>query len=98
APARRRAGGGHSAPMKDDIRNAFDDLTGEPHPALRSAVRARLAGGPTRVPTRTWRLAAAVAVVVIVALAGYGGFRALLVSHDGGSGLAGTPSPSRRRV
>jgi len=81
--------------MKDDIRRAFDGITEEPHPSLRASVRARVAGGPVRAQSPAWRLAAAVAVVVIVALAGYAGLQALLLSHgSGGTGLAGVPTPS----
>jgi hypothetical protein len=84
--------------MKDDIRRAFDGLTEEPHPALRSSLRARLARGPVRPRAVGWTVAAAVAVVAIVALAGYAGLQALLVSNRGGgpgpSGSAGVPSPA----
>jgi hypothetical protein len=82
--------------MKEDIRRAFDNLTEEPHPALRASLRARLAGGPRRAESPAWRLAAVAAVFVIVALGGYTGFRALLASHGGGGAAPGgvtSPSP-----
>jgi hypothetical protein len=79
--------------MKDDIRRAFDDLTEAPHPALRSSLRARLAAGPTRPPSRTLRLVALAAAVLLIPLIGAESMQ--LFSHRVPVlGLAGTPSPS----
>jgi hypothetical protein len=81
--------------MRDDIRRAFDEMTEAPHPALPSALRARLAAGMSRGSSPIWRFAPVAAVIAVVALAAYGGFHALLISHGGpGGGLAGVPSPS----
>jgi hypothetical protein len=46
--------------MRDQIRRAFDAMTEAPHPALRSALRARLESGPGDEPPRFWRLSVAV--------------------------------------
>lgn len=62
--------------MKEDVRRAFDDLAGEPHPSLRASVRARLAGGPPVETPRAWRmvvgsvLALGVAGLVLVVAVG----------------------------
>ena len=80
--------------MKDDIRRAFDGMAEEPHPALRAAVRARLAGGPLRTQSAAWRLAAAVAVVAIVALAAYSGFHAIRPGGLGSGPVATGSNPT----
>jgi hypothetical protein len=56
--------------MKDDVRRAIDDLTGEAHPSLRASVRARLAGGPAEETPRAWRFVVGTVLVAgIVGLA-----------------------------
>jgi hypothetical protein len=54
--------------MREQVRRAFDELTEAPHPALRSALRARLAAGPSREQPRVWRLT--VAATLVAGLAG----------------------------
>jgi hypothetical protein len=46
--------------MREQIRRAFDAMTEAPHPALRSALRARLESGQGDAPPRYWRLTVAV--------------------------------------
>ena len=48
--------------MRDQLRRAFDAMTEAPHPALRSALRARLEAAPDDAPPRFWRLTVAVAL------------------------------------
>jgi len=68
--------------MRDDIRRAFDEMTDAPHPALPSALRARLAAGVSHGPSPVWRLAAAGAMVAVLAIALFGGYN-LLLSRGG---------------
>jgi hypothetical protein len=81
--------------MRDEIRRAFDEITEAPHPALRSALRARLMAGPARLQSPVWRMATLGAALAVVALAVLGGLYML----PRGSGPApapaggGTPTP-----
>ena len=68
--------------MRDDIRRAFEEMTEPPHPALRSALRTRLAAGVSRAPSSGWRFAAAGVMVAVLALAVFGGYN--LLSGGGG--------------
>ncbi len=78
--------------MRDDVRRAFDDLTGAPHPALRSALRTRLEAGVVRAPSPVWRLAAVGATVAVLALALLGGYN--LLSRGGGPGVPQPAGPT----
>jgi hypothetical protein len=61
--------------MRDQLRRAFDAMTEAPHPALRSALRARLEAEATDAPPRFWRLTVAVTLAAgIVGLAFVAGF------------------------
>jgi hypothetical protein len=53
--------------MRDQVRRAFDAMTEGPHPALRSALRARLEGGPSEERPRLWRLTVAATLVAGIA-------------------------------
>ena len=80
--------------MRDDVRRAFDEHTDDPHPALRSAIRAQLEAGRTPRPGfyRLAPLAAAAAVFLLVMGSGY-----YLLSHNSPGKpvpVAGNPSPS----
>lgn len=56
--------------MREQIRRAFDAMTEAPHPALRSALRARLEAGSTDAEPRLWRLTVAATLVAgIIGLA-----------------------------
>ncbi len=56
--------------MREQLRRAFDAMTEAPHPALRSALRARLESGPGDEPPRLWRFTVAATLVAgIVGLA-----------------------------
>ena len=80
--------------MRNDIRRAFEENTEDPHPSLRSALRARLDRG--RPANRRFGalvpLAAAAAAVLVVLVSGY-----LLLSRGQGPqpvpGGVTTPSP-----
>ncbi len=68
--------------MRDEIRRAFDEMTDAPHPALPSALRARLAAGVSRGPSPVWQFAAAAGMVAVLAVALFGGYN--LLSRGGG--------------
>jgi hypothetical protein len=59
--------------MRNDIRRAIDEHTEDPHPALRSAIRAQLEAGRTARPGfyRLAPLAVAAAVLLLVTGSGY---------------------------
>lgn len=78
--------------MRDEVRRAFDDLTGAPHPALRSALRTRLEAGVLRAPSPVWRLAVLGATVAVLALAVLGGHN--LLSRGGGTGVPQPAGPT----
>jgi len=82
--------------MRDDVRRAFDEHKDDPHPALRSAIRAQVeAGRPTRPGFyRLAPFAGAAAVLLLVMGSGY-----YLLSHrsPGGpvvTGAVPTASPT----
>ena len=84
--------------MREEIRRAFDSLTEAPHPALRSALQARLEAEPEEeARPRFWRMTVAAALVAgLVLLALVGG--ANLLNRGGnpvpGPAAAVSPSPS----
>jgi hypothetical protein len=69
--------------MRDQIRRAFDAMTEAPHPALRSALRARLESGAGDEPPRFWRLS--VAVTLAAGLVGLAFVASLGLSPRGGT-------------
>ena len=84
--------------MRDQIRRAFDAMTEAPHPALRSALRARLEAGTGAGdgPPRFWRLS--VAVTLAAGLVGLAFVTSLSLSPRGdklpGPAAAASASPS----
>jgi len=84
--------------MRDQIRRAFESMTEAPHPALRSALRARLEAGTGAGdgPPRFWRLS--VAVTLAAGLVGLAFVTSLSLSPRGdklpGPAAAATASPS----
>ena len=73
--------------MRNDVRRAFDEHTEDPHPALRSAIRAQLEAGRTVRPGfyRLAPFAAAAAVLLLVMGSGY-----YVLTH----GSPGQPAPA----
>ncbi|MDQ6918053.1 MAG: hypothetical protein M3Z98_01715 [Candidatus Dormibacteraeota bacterium] len=56
--------------MREQIRRAFDAMTEAPHPALRSALRARLEAGAGDAPPRFWKVSVALTLAAgVVGLA-----------------------------
>jgi hypothetical protein len=89
--------------MREEIRHAFDELTEAPHPALRSALRARLEAEPEEeVRPRFWRVTVAATLVAgLVVLAFVGGIN--LLNRAGGptpgpAAAVASPSPSAAPV
>ncbi|HEY8679725.1 MAG TPA: hypothetical protein VIN01_01605 [Candidatus Dormibacteraeota bacterium] len=84
--------------MRDQIRRAFESMTEAPHPALRSALRARLEAGTGAGdgPPRFWRLS--VAVTLAAGLVGLAFVANLSLSPRGGTrpgpAAAASASPS----
>jgi hypothetical protein len=84
--------------MRDQIRRAFESMTEAPHPALRSALRARLEArtGAGDGPPRFWRLS--VAVTLAAGLVGLAFVANLSLSPRGGKlpgpAAAASASPS----
>jgi hypothetical protein len=76
--------------MREEVRRAFDEMSEAPHPALRSALRARLEAGPSREKPRVWRLTVAATLVAgLVGLAFVAGVS--LLPRGGGVNL---PAPA----
>ena len=78
--------------MRDQVRHAFDVITDAPHPALRSALRARLEAGRSREQPRVWRLA--VAATVVAGLVGIAFVAGIGLLPPGGSAKRPAPAAS----
>ncbi|HEY8761062.1 MAG TPA: hypothetical protein VIP52_09155 [Candidatus Dormibacteraeota bacterium] len=73
--------------MRDQVRRAFEAITESPHPALRSALRARLEAGPSEAPPRFWRLT--VAATLVAGIAGLAFVAGISLLPRGGGTLPG---------
>ena len=82
--------------MREEVRRAFEALTEAPHPALRSALRARLEAEPEEeTRPRFWRMTVAAGLVAgLVLLAFVGGVNLLNRSGNPVPGPAAAVSPS----
>jgi hypothetical protein len=76
--------------MRDQVRRAFDRMSDAPHPALRSALRARLEAGPSRERPAVWRLT--VAATLVAGLLGLAFVAGINLLPRGGS--ATLPAPA----
>jgi hypothetical protein len=75
--------------MRDPVRRAFDEMTDAPHPALRSALRARLMAGPTSEQPRFWKVTVAATLV-----AGIAGLAVVVGVNLLPRGVAPVPGPA----